>query len=88
MQSQDGGGIGQGEHFIPHKFIRRSFECGATSTKQLLNAGRGHQTPRKAAQSLQKKVGQNIKDENRDKGIRDRDPSWGGSSDNGGVSTQ
>ena len=24
--SEDGGGIGQGDHFLPHKFIERSFE--------------------------------------------------------------
>ena len=30
-------------HFLPTKFIKRSFECWATSTKQLLNAGGGHQ---------------------------------------------
>ena len=72
----------------PDKFIKRSFECGATSTEQLMNAGRGHQTLRKAAQTLQKEVGQNIKGENRTKGIRDRDPSWGGSSDRGDISTQ
>ena len=33
-----------------------------TSTKQLLNAGRGHQAPRKAAHSLPKEVEQFIKD--------------------------
>ena len=31
--------IGQEDHFLPHKFIKRSFEC--------LNASRGHQAPRK-----------------------------------------
>ena len=31
-------------------------------TKQLLNAGRGHQAPRKADHCLQKQVGKNIKD--------------------------
>ena len=72
MQSQDGRGIGQGEHFIHQKFVRRSFECGATSTKQLLNAGRGHRTTRKTSQSLQKEVGQNIKDKNKDKEFRDQ----------------
>ena len=25
--SQDGGGIGWKDHFLPHKFIKRSFEC-------------------------------------------------------------
>ena len=32
------------------------------TTKQLPNAGRGHQAPRKAAQCLRKEVGKNIKD--------------------------
>ena len=61
-QYQDGGGIGWGDH----KFIKRSYECGATSTKQLINTDGGHQIPRKTNQSLQKEVGQNIKDVNRD----------------------
>ena len=47
--------------------------------KQLLNAGRGHQAPRKAAHCLQKEVGKNIKDKKRDKRGRDRDPSQEGS---------
>ena len=62
----------------PRQFIKRSFECWATPTRQLLNAGRGHQAPRKAAHSFQKEVGQNIKDKG-DKRVRGRDPSWGGS---------
>ena len=32
---------GWGDHFLPHKFIKRSFECWAMSTKQLLDASRG-----------------------------------------------
>ena len=44
-----------------------------------MNAGRGHHVPRKAAHSLQKEVGKNIKNKKRDKRIRDRDPSRGGS---------
>ena len=32
-----------------------------------MNAGRGHQAPRKAAHSLQKEVGQNIKDKKKTK---------------------
>ena len=44
------------------QIIKRSFEFWATSTKQLLNAGRGHQAPREAAYSLQKEACQNIKD--------------------------
>ena len=40
-----------------------------------MNPGGGHQAHRKAAHSLQKEVGQNIKDKKRDKRVRDRDPS-------------
>ena len=75
-----------GDHFLPNKFIERSFECWANSTKQLLNIGGEHQPPRKAAHSLPKEVGQNIKDKKRDKRVRDRDLSWGGSRERGEVS--
>ena len=68
-----------GDHFLPHKFIERAFEHQANSTKQLLNVGRGHQAPKKAAHCLQKDIGQNIKDKKRDKRVRDRDPTRGGS---------
>ena len=37
------------------------------STKQLLNAGRGHQAPRKAAHCLQKEVGKIYKTKKRQK---------------------
>ena len=70
--SHNGGGIGWGDHFLPPKFIKISFECWATSTKQLLNAGRGHQAPRKAAHSLRKEVEQNIIDKKRDKSLGQR----------------
>ena len=87
VQPQNGG-IGRGDHFLPHEFIKRSFECWVTSTKQFLNDGRGHQAPitflitttyLKAVHYLQKEVGQNIKDKKRDKRVRDRDLPWGGS---------
>ena len=78
-RSQDGRGIGWGDHFLPYKFTKISSECWATSTKQLLNAGRGHQAPRKACHPLQKEVGQNIKDKKRDERVRDENPSGGGS---------
>ena len=87
-QSKDGGGIGWGDHFLPHKFIKRSFEYWATSTKQLLNAGGGHQAPRKADHSFWKEVGHNIKGKNRDKTFRGGDPSWEGSRERGEVPTQ
>ena len=52
----NGGGIGQGDHFLPHKFIKRTFERWVNPTKQLLNASRGHQATRKAAHCLQKEM--------------------------------
>ena len=58
---EDGGGIGQGDHFLPHKLIKRTFECSEKPTKQLLNASRGHQAPRKAAHCLRKEVGKKYK---------------------------
>ena len=61
-RSQDGRGIGRGDHFLPHKFIERTTEHRANFTKQLLIASWGHQEPRKAAHCLRKEVGQNIKD--------------------------
>ena len=54
-RSQDGGGVGWGEHFLPHKFIKRVFKRRVNSTKQLLNAGRGHQAPRKATQLFERR---------------------------------
>ena len=74
--SEDGWGIEQGDHFLPYKFIKRTFERWVNSTKQLLYAGRRHQAPRKAAHCLWKEVGKNIKDKKRDKRGRDGDPSW------------
>ena len=50
QDNQDGGGVGWEEHFLPHKFIKRAFKRQVNSTKQLLNAGREHQAPRKATQ--------------------------------------
>ena len=52
---EDGGGVGRGEHFLPHKFIKRAFKHRVNSTKQLLNAGRGHQAPRKATQLFERR---------------------------------
>ena len=51
-----------------------------------MNATGGHQAPRKAAHSLPKEVEQNIKDKKRDKRVRDRDPSQGGSHEGGEIS--
>ena len=45
-RSQDGGGVGWRDYFLPYKLIKRSFECGTTFTKQVLNTGGGHQASR------------------------------------------
>ena len=37
-RSQDGGRIGQGDLFLPYKFIKRTIERRANVTKQLLIA--------------------------------------------------
>ena len=68
-----------GRPLFPHKFIKRTFERWANSRKQLLNASRGHQAPRKAAHCLLKEVVQNIKHKKRDKRGRDGDLSQEGS---------
>ena len=33
---KDGRGIGREDHFLPHKFLKRTFQRRANSTKQLL----------------------------------------------------
>ena len=33
---KDGGGIGRQDHFLPHKFLKRTFQRRANFTKQLL----------------------------------------------------
>ena len=53
-RSQDGGGIGQGDHFLSYKFIKRINERRANFTKQLLISSWGHQAPRKATHCLRK----------------------------------
>ena len=64
--------------FFLISIIKRTFECWVNSTKQLLNASRGHQAPRKAAHCLQKEVGKNVKDKKKDKRGRDGAPSQEG----------
>ena len=63
---EDDGGVGRGKHFLPHTFIKRAFKRRVNSTKQLLNAGRGHQAARKATHCLRKEVGKNIKDKKKE----------------------
>ena len=57
-RSQDGGGIGGGDHFLFYKFIERTTERWTKFTKKLLIASSGHQAPRKAAHCLRREVGQ------------------------------
>ena len=61
-RSQDGGGIGRGEHFLSYKFIERTIERWTKFTKQLMITSSGHHAPRKAAHCLRREVGQKIKD--------------------------
>ena len=51
-----------------------------------MNAGIGHQAPRKAAYCLGKEVGQNIKDKKKDKKVKDGDPFWEGRLNRGDIS--
>ena len=53
-RSQDGGGIGRGDHFLFYKFIERTTERWTKFTKQLLIVSSGHQAPRKAAHCLRR----------------------------------
>ena len=82
-RSQDGRGIGWGDHFLSYKFIKRTIERWTNFTKQLLIASSGHQAPRKATYCLQREVGQNIEDKKGDKRARDGDPSREGSLNRG-----
>ena len=74
-RSQDGRGIGWGDHFLPYKFVERTTERWVNFTKQLLIASWGHQAPRKAAHCLWKEVVQNVIDKKWDKRALDGDPS-------------
>ena len=74
-RSQDGGGIGRGDHFLFYKFIERKTERWTKFTKQLLIASSGHQAPRKAAHCLRREVGQGYwrsKGETRERGTETR----------------
>ena len=77
-RSQDGGGVGQGEHFLPHKFIKRAFKPSKfhKTTSECRQRTSGTQ---KSNPTLLKEVGKNIKDKKRDKRGRDGVPSQEGS---------
>ena len=81
--SQDGGGIEPGDHFLPHKFIVWMLSKYHKTTSESWWRTLG---TIKAANCLQKEVGQNIKDKKRDKRVRDRGPFWGRSHKRGEVS--
>ena len=78
MTMEDGGGIGQGDHFLPHDSSQDHLNAEHFHKTNSECCG-GHQAPRKAVHSLWKKVGQNIKDKKRDKRIRDGELSREGS---------
>ena len=63
-----------GRTLSPPQIHQRTFKRRVNSTKQLLNAGRGHQAPRKATHCLQKEVGKNIKDKKKKK--RQKREGW------------
>ena len=44
-----------GRTLSPHKFVKRAFKRRVNSTKQLLNAVRGHQALRKATQLFERR---------------------------------
>ena len=76
IRSEDGRG-GQGEYFLPHKFIKRTFKLRVNSTKQLLNAGEDIKHPEKQPKSS--KGGRKKYKRKGDKRGRDRVPSQEGS---------
>ena len=52
-RSQDGRGIGWGDHFLSYKFIEKTIERWTKFTKQLLIASSGHQAPKGLSSSHQ-----------------------------------
>ena len=82
-RSQDGRGIGRGDHFLSYKFMKEQLNAEQNFTKQFLIASRGHQAPRKVTHCLRREVGQNRKDKKGDKRARDGDPSREGSLNRG-----
>ena len=48
---EGGGGVGWGDHLLPHKHIKNPSEYGTTPTEQLLNGRRRPQTFKKASLS-------------------------------------
>ena len=60
-----------GRSLSPSQIQQKNISMLSKFHKQLLNAGRGYQAPRKADHCLQKQVGKNIKDEKGDKGGRE-----------------
>ena len=75
-----------GRPLSPPQIHRKNIWMLSNPTKQLLNAGRGHKPPRKAAHCLWKEVRQNIKDKKRDKRVWDGDLPREGSLNRGEVS--
>ena len=68
-----------GRSLSPPQIHQKNIKTLSKSTKQLLNASRGHQAPRKAAHCFRKEIGKNIKDKKRDKRGRYGAPAWEGS---------
>ena len=60
-------GLDREDTFSPTNSSKDHLNAEQLPQNNFLNAGEGHQAPRKAAHSLRKEVGQNIKDKKRDK---------------------
>ena len=82
-RSQDGGGIGRGDHFLFYKFIERTTERWTKFTKQLLIASSGHQAPKSSPLSSKGGRTKILKIKKGHKRTRDRDPSREGSLNRG-----
>ena len=61
-RSQDGGGVGRGEHFLPHKFIKRAFKLSSKFHKTTSECRQRTSGTQKSDPTLRKEVGKNIKD--------------------------
>ena len=59
---QDGGRVRNGDHLLPHKYIRNTATCRTTPTEHLLNADKRPQTSQKARSSPHTWVGQKKKE--------------------------
>ena len=60
-RSQDGGGVGRGEHFLPHKFIKRAFKLSSKFHKTTSECRQRTSGTQKSDPTLRKEVGKKYK---------------------------